>query len=166
MVRTRSDRLRRLELILLAIGAITASLLLAANARDDLGHLVDGTLPSVHSAIYGMKLLLMEAALLAPFIVLALLSRALLRETERSTYRWAGFAISLGASAGVIAMLMAGLVPVDLEEAVDTLLANVVPALVLLSACALLYGGLIWLAQHGRLESVSEHGRTRHHRQD
>jgi NhaP-type Na+/H+ or K+/H+ antiporter len=95
----------------------------------------------------------MEAALLAPFVVLALLSRSLLRETTRHRYRWAGMAISLAASIGVVAMLLSGLVPVDLEEAMDTLLGHVVPALVFLSACALLYGGLIWLAQHGRLEA-------------
>lgn len=167
MVRRLSDRLRRAEVLLLGTGAIAASLLLLANAGDDLRHFIDGRTPGAHAAIYGLKLMLMEAALLAPFLVLALLSRSLLRETTRHRYRWAGVGISLAASVGVVAMLVAGLIPVDLEEAIDTLLGNVVPALVFLSACALLYGGLIWLAQHGRLEAFmaspdepSNHSRT------
>lgn len=155
-----SERLRRSELLLLTLGAITASLLLAASVRDDLARVLDGTLPAMYAAIYGLKLVLMEAALLAPFVVLALLSRALLRETARSIYRWAGFGISVAASVGVVVMLGAGLVPMDLEEAVDTLIANVVPALMLLSACALLYGGLIWLAQHQRPASISRRERA------
>jgi NhaP-type Na+/H+ or K+/H+ antiporter len=152
MVRMLSDRLRRAEVLLLGCGAFAASVLLIVNAGDDLRHFIDGRTPGPHAAIYGLKLMLMEAALLAPFLVLALLSRSLLRETTRHRYRWAGMAISLAASVGVVAMLMAGLIPVELEEAMDTLLVNVVPALVFLSACALLYGGLIWLAQHARLE--------------
>jgi len=148
-----SDRLRRAEVVLLACGAFAASVLLVANAGDDLRHFIDGETPGPHAAIYGLKLVLMESALLAPFVVLALLSRSLLRETTRHAYRWAGMAISLAASVGVVAMLVAGLIPVDLEEAMDTLLGNVVPALLFLSACALLYGGLIWRAQHGRLEA-------------
>lgn len=148
-----SDRLRRAEVFLLGGGAIAASLLLLANAGDDLRHFVDGRTPGTDAAIYGLKLMLMEAALLAPFLVLALLSRSLLRETTRNRYRWAGMGISLAASLGVVAMLVSGLIPVDLEQAIDTLLGNVVPALLFLSGCALLYGGLIWLAQHGRLEA-------------
>lgn len=153
MARMLSDRLRRAEVTLLGCGALAASALLVINAGDDLRHFIDGHTPGPHAAIYGLKLILMEAALLAPFVVLALLSRSLLRETNRHGYRWAGMAISLAASVGVVGMLMAGLIPVDLEEAMDTLLGNVVPALLFLSACALLYGGLIWLAQHGRLEA-------------
>jgi len=153
MVRMLSDRLRRAELLLLVSGAVATSVLLLMNAGDDLRHFIDGQTAATHVAIYGLKLMLMEAALLAPFLVLALLSRSLLRETTRQRYRWAGVAISLAASVGVVAMLLAGLIPVDLEEAMDTLLGHVVPALVFLSACALLYGGLIWLAQHGRLEA-------------
>lgn len=153
MVRMLSDRLRRAEVLLLGCGALAASVLLIVNAGDDLRHFIGGGTPGSHAAIYGLKLLLMEAALLAPFVVLALLSRSLLRETNRQRYRWAGMAISLAASVGVVAMLVAGLIPVDLEEAVDTLIGNVVPALLFLSGCALLYGGLIWLAQHGRLEA-------------
>lgn len=152
MVRLLSDRLRRAELLLLASGAVAASVLLALNAGDDLRQAVEGELGGAHTAIYGLKLLLMEAALLVPFVVLALMSRALLRETNRHRYRWAGVGISLAASLGVVGMLLAGLIPVDLTEAVDTLIGSVVPALVLLAGCALLYGGLIWLAQHGRLE--------------
>lgn len=161
MVRVLSDRLRRAELLLLGTGALAASVLLALNAGDDLSHLVRGDVPKVHAAIYGLKLVLMEAALLAPFIVLALLSRALLRETTRHRYRWAGLGISLAASAGVVAMLLSGLIPVDLEEAFDTLIGSVVPALMLLSGCALLYGGLIWLAQHARLETFVTSSRPR-----
>ena len=153
MVRMLSDRLRRAEVLLLACGALAASVLLVANAGDDLRHFIDSGTPGPHAAIYGLKLMLMESALLAPFVVLALLSRSLLRETTRHAYRWAGMAISLAASVGVVAMLMAGLIPVDLEEAVDTLIGNVVPALLFLSGCALLYGALIWRAQHGRLEA-------------
>ncbi|GAB3729039.1 hypothetical protein GCM10028794_03110 [Silanimonas algicola] len=153
MVRMLSDRLRRAEVLLLGCGAMAASVLLVINAGDDLRHFIGGETPGSHAAIYGLKLLLMEAALLAPFVVLALLSRSLLRETTRNVYRWTGMAISMAASIGVVAMLLAGLIPVDLEEAMDTLLGNVVPALVFLSVCALLYGGLIWLAQHGRLEA-------------
>lgn len=153
MVRLLSDRLRRAEVLLLGSGAVAASVLLIINAGKDLRHFIDGHTPGTHAVIYGLKLMLMEAALLAPFVVLALLSRSLLRETTRHRYRWAGMGISLAASVGVVAMLVSGLIPVDLEEAIDTLLGNVVPALVFLSACALLYGGLIWLAQHGRLES-------------
>lgn len=162
MVRMLSDRLRRAEVLLLGCGAFAASVLLIANAGEDLRHFIDGRTPGPHAAIYGLKLMLMEAALLAPFVVLALLSRSLLRETTRNLYRWAGMAISLAASVGVVGMLVAGLIPVDLEEAMDTLLGNVVPALVFLSGCALLYGGLIWLAQHGRLEAFSapEGGRS------
>lgn len=152
MVRDRSDRLRRVEVLLLGSGALAASVLLIVNAGEDLSHFIDDQTPAVHAAIYALKLMLMEAALLAPFVVLALLGRSLLRETTRSRYRWAGMAISLAASVGVVAMLVSGLIPVDLEEAMDTLLASVVPALMLLSGCALLYGGLIWIAQHGRLE--------------
>lgn len=152
MARELSDRLRRAEVLLLGSGAFAASALLVLNAGDELRHFIDGQTPAVHAAIYGLKLMLMEAALLAPFIVLALLGRSLLRETTRRGYRWAGMAISLAASVGVVAMLMSGLIPVDLEEAMDALLGSVVPALMLLSACALLYGGLIWVAQHGRLE--------------
>ncbi len=168
MVRMLSDRLRRAEILLLGCGALAASVLLVANAGDDLRHFIDGHTPGPHAAIYGLKLLLMEAALLAPFVVLALLSRSLLRETTRNLYRWAGMAISLAASVGVVAMLVAGLIPVDLEEAMDTLLGNVVPALVFLSACALLYGGLIWLAQHGRLEAFMppSDGRTNRPQRD
>lgn len=158
MVRRLSDPLRRAEVLLLVAGALAASILLVLNAGDDLRQLVESDVPTVHAAIYGLKLLLMEAALLAPFLVLALLSRALLRETTRHRYRWAGMAISLAASGGVVAMLVMGLIPVDLEEAMDTLLSNVVPALMLLSACALLYGGLIWLAQHARLETFVSPG--------
>lgn len=153
MARLLSDRLSRAEVLLLIAGALAASVLLALNAGDDLRRLVQPDVPTVHAAIYGLKLLLIEAALLAPFLVLALLSRALLRETTRHRYRWAGMAISLAASVGVVAMLVSGLIPVDLEEAMDTLISSVVPALVLLSSCALLYGGLIWLAQHARLEA-------------
>lgn len=154
MVRMLSDPLRRAEVLLLLAGAIAASVLLALNAGEDLHRLLEDDVPTVHAAIYGLKLLLMEAALLAPFLVLALLSRALLRETTRHRYRWAGLAISLSACVGVIGMLASGLIPVDLEDAVDTLIGSVVPALVLLSGCALLYGGLIWLAQHARLETL------------
>lgn len=156
MVRSLSDRLRRAEVLLLGTGAIATSVLLLANAGEDLRHFIDGRTSGGHVAIYGLKLLLMEAALLAPFLVLALLSRSLLRETTRHRYRWAGVGISLAASVGVVAMLVSGLIPVDLEEAMDTLLGHVVPALVFLSACALLYGGLIWLAQHGRLEAFMD----------
>lgn len=155
MTRPSSDRLRRLELALLATGALGASLVLAVNVRADLGHLPDDPLHRLHIGIYGMKLLMMGAALLAPFVVLALLGRALRRETGRNPYRWAGLGISLGASVGVLAMLLAGLVPIDLEEALDTLLASVVPALVLLTACACLYGGLIRLARQAKLEAVT-----------
>jgi putative copper export protein len=153
MARVLSDRLRRIEVGLLGLGALSASLLLVANAGEDLRHFIDGQTPAVHAAIYGLKLLLMEAALLAPFLVLALLGRSLLRETTRHRYRWAGMGISLAASVGVVVMLVSGLIPVDLEEAIDTLIGSVVPALMLLSVCALLYGGLIWMAQHGRLEA-------------
>lgn len=153
MVRMLSDRLRRAEVLLLWAGALAASVLLALNAGEDLRALVEGEVPTVRAALYALKLLLVEAALLAPFVVLTLMSRALLRETTRHRFRWAGMAISLAASVGVVAMLVAGLIPVDLEEAMDTLIASVVPALVLLSSCALLYGGLIWLAQHARLEA-------------
>jgi hypothetical protein len=153
VVRKLSDRLRRAEVLLLGGGAAAASVLLLANAGDDLRHLIAGPTLGTHAAIYGLKLMLIQAALLAPFIVLALLSRSLLRETTRHRYRWAGMGISLAASVGVVAMLVSGLIPVELEEAMDTLLGNVVPALVFLSGCALLYGGLIWLAQHSQLES-------------
>lgn len=155
MVRLLSDRLRRFELLMLGLGALSASALLAVNAWDDIRELLEGNLAGIHSVVYGLKLLLMEAALLAPFVVLAHLSRALLRETTRQRYRWAGLAISLAASAGVVGLLMGDVIHVDLEEALDALIASVVPALVLLSGCALLYGGLIWLAQHGKLESLS-----------
>lgn len=154
MVRMLSDRLSRIEATLLALGAFAASVLLVLGASDDFAGLFEGTLPAFAIFVYGLKLLLMEAALLAPFVVLALLSRALLRETTRHRYRWAGLAISLGASAGVAAMLASGLVRVELEAAMDTLIGGVVPALVLLTTCALLYGGLIWLAQHGQLERI------------
>lgn len=114
MVRSLSDRLRRAEVLLLGSGAIATSVLLLANAGEDLRHFIDGRTSGGHVAIYGLKLLLMEAALLAPFLVLALLSRSLLRETTRHRYRWAGVGISLAASVGVVAMLVSGLIPVDL----------------------------------------------------
>ena len=154
MVRLLVDRFRRIEVLLLAAGALVASLLMALNAGKNVSALLDGQVPPLQAMIYALKLMLMEAALLAPFLVLVLLSRALLRETSRHRYRWAGMAISLLASAGVIVMLTTGLVRVDLAEAMDALIGNVVPALVLLSTCALLYGGLIWMAQHGRLERI------------
>jgi len=150
MVPVRSDRLRRFEILLLALGAVSASLLLAASARKELGYLVDGSLSTLHAGIYAMKLLLMEAALLAPFVVLAMLGRALLRETTRSGYRFAGLGISAAALAGVLAMLLLSLMPTDYEKTVNTLAGDVVPALVLLAVCALLYGGLIGLAQRRR----------------
>lgn len=154
MVRLLVDRFRRIEVLLLAAGALVASLLMALNAGKNVSALLEGDVPPMQAAIYALKLMMMEAALLAPFFVLVLLSRALLRETSRHRYRWAGMAISLLASAGVVAMLVTGLIPVDLEEAMDTLIGSVVPALVLLSTCALLYGGLIWMAQHGQLDRV------------
>ena len=79
MVRKLSDRLRRAEVLLLGSGAAAASVLLLANAGDDLRHFIAAPTSGTHAAIYGLKLMLMEAALLAPFIVLALLSRSLLR---------------------------------------------------------------------------------------
>ena len=154
MVRLLVDRFRRIEVLLLAAGALVASVLMALNAGKNVAALLEGDVPPVQAAVYALKLMMMEAALLAPFFVLVLLSRALLRETSRHRYRWAGMAISLLASAGVVSMLVTGLIPVDLEEAMDTLIGSVVPALVLLSTCALLYGGLIWVAQHGRLEKI------------
>jgi len=151
-VRMPSDCLSRFEVALLALGALAASVLLALGASDAFAALGAGSATAFALFVYGFKLLLMEAALLAPFVVLALLSRALLRETTRLPYRWAGVAISLGASLGVAAMLLSGLVRVDLEAAMDTLIGSVVPALMLLTACAMLYGGLIWRAQNVRLE--------------
>lgn len=155
MARAPSDRLRRFELLLLGSGAVAASVLLALDAGDQVRLIVESGVSLGHMAIYGLKLLMMEAAILAPFVMLTLLSGALLRETARGRYRWAGLGISMTASAGVVLMLIAGLVAVQLEGTVTTIVANVVPALVLLSACGLLYGGLIRLARHGRLERVS-----------
>lgn len=154
MARMSNDGLGRFEVSLLATGAVAASVLLAVSASDHLALLLGGSLPGMAATIYGLKLVLMEAALLAPFVVLALLSRALLRETTRHRYRWAGVAISLAASLGAAAMLLSGLVKVDLEEAMNSLIGSVVPALVLLTGCALLYGGLIRLARHRRLERI------------
>lgn len=155
MARPSSDRLRRLEVLLLTAGAVTASVLLALQAGDDLGHATLAARSGALAAVYAFKLLLMEAALLAPFTVLALLGRALFRETGQSPYRWVGLGISLAASLGVVVALWAGHAPLDLGRAVDTLVAHVVPPMLLLSACALLYGGLIWLAQHRRLTPFS-----------
>lgn len=164
MVRLLIDPFRRVEVVLLYTGALIASLLLAVNAGRNVSSLLEGEVAPLQAAVYGLKLMLIEASLLAPFLVLVLLSRALLRETSRHRYRWAGMVISLLASAGVVAMLATGLIRVDLEEAVDALIGSVVPALVLLSSCALLYGGLIWMAQHGSLEimpSAIERSRRR-----
>lgn len=164
MARAPCDRLRRFELLLLGSGAVAASVLLAIDAGGQMRLIVEGGASLGHMAIYGLKLLLMEAAILAPFILLTLLSGALLRETAHGRYRWAGLGISVAASAGVVIMLIAGLVAVHLQDTVTTLVANAVPALVLLSACGLLYGGLIQLARHGRLEGVSRSSVPASHR--
>lgn len=153
MSRPSNDRLRRFELLLLTLGAVTTGVLLGMEAKNELVHLGAAQTRGIFLVMYGLKLLMMELALLAPYLVLAMLGRALIRETTRWYYRAMGLAISLAASAGVVAMLLAGMVPVTLEEAIDAVIGDVVPALLLLSACALLYGGLVWLAQHGRLES-------------
>lgn len=150
-----SDRLHRVELAVLGLGATAASVLLALNARDELHRLLEGELSALVLGIYTFKLLLIEAALLAPFLVLVLLGRSLLRETGRCRYRCGGLAISLSATLGVLAMLVSGLIPVDLEQAMDTLIGNVVPALLLLTVCAGFYVGLIRIAQRGRLEAFT-----------
>ena len=155
MARRASDHLHRVELAVLCAGAVAASALLSMNASDELDRLRGGELSALLVGIYGLKLLLLEAALLAPFLVLALLGRSLLRETGRCRYRCAGLAISVSATLGVVGMLVSGLIAVDLEQAMDTLIGNVVPALVLLTVCAALYGGLIRLAQQGRLEAFT-----------
>jgi len=154
MVRLLVDRFRRIELVLLSAGAVAASLLMVMVAGGKITALLDGDVPPLRAAMYGLKLLLMEAALLAPFLVLALLGRALQREAPKRHFRWAGVAISLLASAGVAVILLGGFLPANLEAAKYTLVAGVVPALVLLSACALLYGGLIRLAQHAKAEPI------------
>ena len=45
-------------------------------------------LPGVQLTLYAAKLALTETALLAPYLVLGLLGRALLRETRQRRYRW------------------------------------------------------------------------------
>jgi hypothetical protein len=135
------------------LGAVTTGVLLAMEAKNELAQLAAAQTRGAILVMYGLKLLIMELALLAPYLVLALLGGALMRETTRWSYRAVGLVISVTASAGVVGMLLAGMVPVALEEAMDAVIGDVVPALLLLSVCALLYGGLVWLAQHGRLES-------------
>lgn len=156
MARASNDALRRWETSLLWIGAIASASLLAWNARDAWVHLQGTQFQAMSLGFYGAKLLMLESALIAPFIVLSLLGNALLRETQRATYRIAGLTISFAASAGVFAMLLLGLIPVHLTDAIDRLMAAVVPALLFLAVCAGLYGALVWLAQHGRLDSVMD----------
>lgn len=155
MARLTSDRLHRLELLLLGLGALSTSLLIAFGAGQVFSPDASPTPAAATAFVYAAKLLLMESALLAPFVVLALMSKALLRETQRFRYRLPGLGLSASAISGVILLLVSGMMPLDLREALDTLLARVVPALLMLSACAILYGALIWLAQHGRLERFS-----------
>ncbi|GIX37054.1 MAG: hypothetical protein KatS3mg127_0293 [Silanimonas sp.] len=156
MARSGPDRLRRLELALLGLGALASAALLLVKACGGLAPLAGRMeLPGVQLTLYVAKLALTETALLAPHLVLGLLGRALLRETRQRRYRWAGLLLSAVASLGVVAMLAAGLVAIDLEDALDRLVAGVVPALILLAGCALAYGALIWRAQHARLEPFS-----------
>lgn len=158
MVCSRSDRLRQFELLLLALGAVSVTLLLASNAREGLGLPVGGSLPALPVVMYVLKLLLMKAALLTPFVVLVLLGRVLLREAPRTGFRWLGLGVSATASAGVLVMLLASLISMDLAIAFDTPVGEVVPAIVLLSVCVLLYGGLIRLAQKRRIKPISADG--------
>jgi len=91
-------------------------------------------------------------------VVIGLLSRSLLRETNRSAFRIAGLAISLLAAAGGVAMLASGMVDVHLDAGMHNLMSEAVPTLVLLTVCAALYGGLVWLARHADLETFSRSG--------
>ena len=153
MSRPSNDRLRRFELLLLTLGAVSTGVLLALEAKNELAQLAAAETRGVILVMYGLKLLMMELALLAPYLVLGLLGGALMRETGRWSYRAMGLVISIAASGGVIGMLLAGMVPVALGDAMDVVIGDVVPALLFLSGCALLYGGLVWLAQHGRLDA-------------
>jgi len=155
MSRPSSDRLRRAELALLGFGALASALLLAWNAGAPLVEAASRAQSAVSTVMYGLKLIMLEAALLAPYVVMTLLSHSLLRETQRSGFRIAGFAISLLAAAGGVAMLATGMVDVHLDAGMHTLMSEAVPALVLLTVCAGLYGGLVWLARHAELEDFS-----------
>ena len=127
-------------------------MLLVWRVRDDLAWLVADASGASAWIMFGAKLSLLEAALMAPWVILSLLSRALLRETERARYRLAGLAITVGACLGVVALLTVGRMSVHLDAPIDSLLGEAVPALLLLTGCAVLYGGLVFLAQHGALE--------------
>jgi hypothetical protein len=155
MVRSLSDRLRRSEVRLLTLGALACAALLVWHVRDDLASLVADGAGIGAWVMFGAKLSLLEAAMMTPWVILSMLSRALLRETERARYRFAGLAITVSACLGVAALLTVGRMNVHLDAPVDSLLGEAVPALLLLTGCAVLYGGLVFLAQHGALERFS-----------
>ncbi len=155
MVRSLSDRLRRIEIRLLTLGALACAALLVWHVRDDLAWLVAEAAGISAWVMFGAKLSLLEAALMTPWFILSLLSRALLRETQRARYRLAGLAITVAACLGVVVLLTVGRMTVHLDAPVDSLLGEAVPALLLLTGCAVLYGGLVFLAQHGALERFS-----------
>lgn len=157
MARANNDPLRRWETAFLFLGAAASASLLAWNAREAWLAVQDTPFQAIGHGIYGAKLLLLEAALVAPFIVLSLLSDALVRETHRARYRVAGLTISVAAGVGVFAMLLRSM-PEHRAGAIDHLMASVVPALLFLSVCAGLYGALVWLAQHGRLDHFMDGG--------
>lgn len=156
MARVNNDALHRWEIALLFLGAAASAILLAWNARDAWLQFEGTELQAMSLGLYGAKLVLLESALVAPFIVLSLLASALLRETQRASYRIAGLTISFAASAGVFAMLLLGLIPVHLADEIDRLTAAVVPALLFLAVCAGLYGALVWLAQHRRQDGFMD----------
>lgn len=155
MSRPSSDRLRNAELAVLGVGAFAAALLLAWNAGAPLFDAGSRAQSSLATGMYALKLVMLEAALLAPYVVIALLSRSLLRETNRRAFRIAGLAISLLAAAGGSAMLASSMVDVHLDAGMHNLMSEAVPALVLLTVCAVFYAGLVWLARHAELEDFS-----------
>lgn len=141
------DRLRRIELGLLGLGALACLLLLGLQAHEDLHALTAAAAGLLPTLLLAGRLLLVAAALLAPWLILALLGAALRREPIRPFYRWAGMALSGIALLGAIGLLTAGRRASHWRVPLDAVISEALPALLLLTACALLYGGLVFLAR-------------------
>jgi hypothetical protein len=146
LVPTRT--VRRAELAVLAIsGLITAGLVLAA-ARRVWPDGLDFDLPWLaNAALTTLKLLLLEAALLAPLLALGLLGQSLYRETQRLRDVSLGFGISAATSLLVIGLLLNGAVRLSVDAALGDLIESAVLPLGVLMVSGSLYGALIWRAR-------------------
>ncbi len=150
-----TDTIRRIELTLLVIGAVIAAAGVVVGSMDFFARVQALSMSDLTTLlIAGLKLLLVEAAVLAPFVVLAMLSHALMRESPRRRYRIAGLSVSLITSLAVCAWLLTNSLS-GIDSTLMALTGLAAPALLILAMSAAIYGILIWSARHAVLERSS-----------